>query len=398
MNSLSQLSSQGSATATSPEMEVLLCCARTNMNPLTIERVKGLLKQDIDFMALIGLADRHRVKPLLYHNLNKYAPESIPLSYLQQMQTECRNNSWRNMYLTKELVGILELLEVNGIKAISFKGPVLAASAYGNLSLRQISDLDFLVEEYNFQKAVDLLVAQGYEVMIEVPWEFHLKSSDRAYSIDLHREIVPKHLSCSLSSNYIWENLQTFSLFGTTILNLTPEACLLILCLNGTKDYWQRLNRICDIAELIHANPDLNWQQILEQAEKMGFKRLIFLSLFLARNFLDAEIPDFIWQQVQSDPVVNSLVLLVYKKLFSQTWESSGTVETTLFHIKTRERWQDKAQSFFGLMLLSGWLHPTERDRDVIPLPALLSFLYYLIRPIRILNRYKSILFDYFRN
>lgn len=396
MNSLNQLNSQELATTITPEMEILLCCARTNLNSRTIDRVKGLLKQQIDITALIRLAAQHRVKPLLYHNLNKYASEFIPHSYLQQMQGECRNNSWRNMYLVKELVGILELFKANGIKAISFKGPVLAASAYGNLSLRQISDLDFLVEEHNFQRAVDLLVSQGYELIVQVPWEFHLKRRDRAYSIDLHREIVPKHLSCSLTSSYVWENLELFSFYGTTVQNLTPEACLLIICLNGTKEYWNRLNRICDLAELIQANPDLDWQMVLEQAEKMGFRRLIFLSLLLARNLLDAKIPNFIWKQVQSDPVVNSLVLRVYEKLFSKTWEACGTVETTFFHIKTRERWQDKTRSFFGLMLLSGWLHPTARDRDVIHLPILFSFLYYLIRPIRVFNRYKSVLVDFF--
>lgn len=398
MNISSQLHSQESATAISPEMEILLCCARTNIDPAIIKRVKGLLEQNIDFTALINLAERHRVKTLLYHNLNKYASESIPQSYLQQMQGECRNNSWRNMYLTKELVAILKLFEANEIKAISFKGPVLAASAYGNLSLRQISDLDFLVEEQNFQKAVELLLSQEYKLIVQVPWEFHLKSSDRPYSIDLHREIVPKHLSCSLSSNYIWENLESFSFYGTTIQNLTPEASLLIICLNGTKEYWNRLNRICDLAELIQAHPELDWQRVLEQAEKMGLKRLIFLGLFLAKNLLDTKIPDSIWQQVQSDKVVNSLVLQVYEKLFAATWESCGTVETAFFHIKTRERWRDKTQSFFGLMMLSGWLHPTSKDRDVIPLPAVLSFLYYLIRPIRVLNKYKSIVLDYLRN
>ncbi len=396
MNILNQLNSQESATGISPEMELLLCCARTQLDLTTVDRVRGLLKGDIDFTALFRLAALHRVKPLLYHNITRYFRESIPPSYFRQIQESCRHNSWRNMHLVKELIEILELFKANEIQAFSFKGPVLAASAYGNLSLRQISDLDFLVEEHNFQRAVDLLISQGYELIVRVPWEFHLKRRDRAYSIDLHREIVPKHLSCSLASSYVWENLELFSFYGTTVQNLTPEACLLIICLNGTKEYWNRLNRICDLAELIQANPNLDWQIVLEQAEKMGFRRLIFLSLLLARNLLDAKIPNFIWKQVQSDPVVNSLVLRVYEKLFSKTWEPCGTVETTFFHIKTRERWQDKTRSFLGLMLLSGWLHPTARDRDVIDLPILFSFLYYLIRPIRVFNRYKSVLFDLF--
>lgn len=391
---LSHSVDQELASAVSFEMELLLCCARKELDADTVERVKYLLDREVDLTELTNLTDRHRVQPLLFHNLNKYASRAISQSYLQRIKQECRYNSWRNMNLMNQLSKILKLLEDNKIRVIAFKGPVLAARAYGNLSLRQIKDLDLLIEPGSLEKAVDLLVGLGYKLIVQVPWEFHLESSDGSYSIDLHREIIPQHLSCSKISDYAWENIESISFLGKTIPALTPEACLLILCLNGTKDYWQRLNRICDVAELIRAHPNLDWRQIIEQAEKMGFKRLTFLGLHLAQNLLNAEIPDFVTQEIQSDLKVNSLAIEVDEKLFSRTWKPLYTVETTFFHIRTRERWRDKLQSFFGLMMLSGWLDSTKRELDVIPYPILLSFLYYLIRPIRVFSRYKSIFLD----
>ena len=380
---------------TSPEIELLLCCARTQIDDATAEQINKLVEQEIDWANLLQIADRHRVFPLLTQSLLATCPEAVPPDILARLRHLFHAQGQHNLALTSKLLKILNLFKEHNIDAIPFKGPVLAASAYSNLLLRQNGDLDLLVKESDFQKAIDLLISQGYVQTIQVPWEVHLTYKDGRNSIDLdlHREIVPKHLSCSLSSTYVWTHLESFSLAGKIVSTLSPEASLLILCLNGNKECWRRLNRVCDVAEFIRAHPNLDWPQVMNEAETMGFKRLIFLGLLLAHKLLGVKLPEYIWQQIQSDSVASFLFGQISTQLFSQTGDSAGTVETTFFHIKTRERWQDKVQSFWGLMLLSGWLHPTARDRDVIPLPGALSFLYYLIRPIRVSIRYRKILF-----
>ncbi|MEM8673514.1 MAG: nucleotidyltransferase family protein [Cyanobacteria bacterium P01_G01_bin.67] len=376
-----------------PELEILLSCARITLDEKILQKNKILLQQELNWKYLLKTASYQGILPLLAYNLIMFYSEAIPEIVLSNLKQYLQRNAVDNLLLTQELIAILKLLETNEIAAIPFKGLVLAASVYGDVALRQISDLDILVRSEDFQVAVELFVSLGYQAKVQVPWECHL-IKENGVNIDLHREIVPKHLSSSLSSDYIWQHLEPISLARTNVLTLNPEANLLILSLNGTKECWQSLSRICDVAELIRTYPNLNWQQVMEQGKSMGFERVIFLSLFLARNLLDAKIPDFIWQQMELDPVLPQLIIRVYDKLFSEPSDLAGTVETTLFHIKTRERWQDKVQSAFGLMKLSGWLHPTKRDRQLIPLPGLFSFLYYLIRPIRVLIRYRSVLFN----
>ena len=393
MTTLTQLSERAPAGVTRPEIELLLCCARTCVDPETAERIRTLVQENLDWRYLVQTSLDHRVMPLLYQNLNATCSESVPQPILVELLNHFQVNAASNLFLTTELLKLLNLFEANDMTAIPFKGPVLAASAYGNLSLRQFGDLDLLVEECNFEKAVELLTCNGYQLTLQLPWEFHLTSNDGSYSIDLHREFAHKNHSFSPISRDIWEHLEPCSLVGTTVSTLTPETCLLILLLNGNRECWRSLNRLCDVAELIHAHPHMDWQQVMEQAEKMSCKRLIFLGLLLARNLLGTSFPELIWQQVQSDSVANSLALQVQEQLFSEICQPLGPVEETFFYIKTRERWQDKAQYFFGLIHHSG-LHPTARDRDVIPLPARLSFLYYLIRPFRVFIRYWKILFN----
>jgi Uncharacterised nucleotidyltransferase len=71
-------------------------------------------------------------------------------------------NALRNVFLAGTLLKLLRLLEAHGIAALPYKGPVLAALAYGNVAFRQFGDLDLLVRPQDADRAKALLWAQGY--------------------------------------------------------------------------------------------------------------------------------------------------------------------------------------------------------------------------------------------
>lgn len=397
MKTLSKLDTQNQSTNTCPETELVFCCARTQIDSATAERIKTLVEQDINWEYLLKIANWHGVMPLLYWSLKNSCPESIPQAQLDYLRKAFQANSYRNLVLTQQLIQLLGFLEKHEIPALPFKGPLLAASIYGNLSLRRISDLDILVHQQDFQKAADLLVDRGYEYWLEakVKWECHLVKNDGISNIDLHCEIVPKHLSCAISNNYWWDSLEKFSLAGNVVPNLSPEAWFLIISLNGTKECWKSLNRICDVAEVLRAYPNMDWNKILQQAKKLGFQRLIFVAIILAKNLLEAPVPESLWQQIQKDAFSNTLATQISQQLFVESNERILEVHRTLFHIKTRERPQDKVRIFMDLMNYSGWLALTEKDLNFVSLPKSLYFLYYFIRPIRILNKYRKPLLKY---
>ncbi|BAZ11075.1 hypothetical protein NIES4071_29000 [Calothrix sp. NIES-4071] len=381
----------------SPELELLLCCTRTKIDDKIAERIKILVKQDIDWQYLVQTAMTHGVMPLLYWNLKNTCPESVPNHALNFIRKVAQHNSGNNLILTQELVNVLRLFQTHQIPALPFKGPLLATSVYGNLSLRYISDLDILVSQENFQKAADLLVAQGYKYCEEanVRWESHLIKDDGIHNIDLHCEIVPRHLSCSISENYWWENTEPFSLAGLTVPNLLPEAQFFLICLNGNKECWKSLNRICDVAEVIRAYPQMDWQEILDKADKLRCKRLVALALFLAKDLLQAPVPEAVLERIQLYPKVKVLAQQITQQLFVESNERILEVHRCLFHIKTRENLQSKIQVLVDLMNYSGWLQPTEKDLDLVKLPKNFYFLYYLVRPIRVFQKYQRTLLEY---
>src|SRR5689334_10479117 len=128
-----------------PEVALLLSCARTEISPETAGRIRAFIQNGIDWTALIREATYHEVVPLLYHSLQTTCPEAVPEPVLAQLRTVFQATAWYNLCLTGELLTLLDLFATQGIAAIPYKGPILAAAVYGNLALRTFRDLDILV-------------------------------------------------------------------------------------------------------------------------------------------------------------------------------------------------------------------------------------------------------------
>lgn len=70
MTTLIQPSVKTSALTTRPELDLLLCCARTRVDAETAEHIKTLVQENIEWRYLVQTSLRHGVMSLLYQNLN----------------------------------------------------------------------------------------------------------------------------------------------------------------------------------------------------------------------------------------------------------------------------------------------------------------------------------------
>lgn len=80
----------------------------------------------------------------------------------------------------------------------------------------------------------------------------------------------PKHIIFPLNPDNILNNIESILVSDVNIPCLAIETLLVVLCLNYSKDHWIRLKMICDIAELIKRNQNLNWEKIIEQAIQLN--------------------------------------------------------------------------------------------------------------------------------
>ena len=387
---LSHLQNSVPAAATRPELELLLCCARTHVDPKTAKRINNLVQQDIDWAYLIQTAKCHKVMPLLYSSLKSSCSKAVPLNILDQLQNFIQANTQKNLFLTRELLALLELFELHKISAIPYKGPVLAASVYGSLALRQFVDLDILVPKRQYLKAQELLMSQGYSPPPQnnVDWERSFVHAYKKVGIDLHQGITPSYLPFPIDFEALWERLEPISLAGTRVKCLSPEDLLIVLCVQLAKDsQWtaEVLIKICDIAELIHGHQKLDWDRVWQQCVKLGSKRMLLFSLYVVRELLKTDVPDSMLKKMQADTVAKEASAQVCKELFNRSEESfrERTFKERIYLRKLgKERWQDKLR--YAII-------PNEKDLELLPLPKCLFFFYYLLRPLRLIGKHFQI-------
>ena len=380
------------------ENDLLLQCVRSYINPSESKFIEGVVSQDLDWEYVLQAAVKHRVMPLLYHSLHTLRPNGVPKPILDRLQKMFQSNARRNLFLSGELLKLLKLLETQGISAISFKGPVLSIYAYDNLSLRQYLDLDILVRKSDILRAKALLLSNGYRAWpgktgedkashLEAKHAFVLVPESPTYSVDLHWTIARRHYSYSLGDEILWEHVELLPFGGRQIFTFRPEKMILVLAAHGSKHSWQQLGWICDIAQLVRSRPELDWQQVLREAQKAKCLRELFLALQLAKNLIAAPVPASTWQVATTYPGVRAATDRVTRQLFRGEqplllWRLNRLV--FLFRLKQRAR--DALVFLWHELRLTMTLN--SKDYNSAPLPVGFSFLYYIIRPIRLAVSY----------
>jgi hypothetical protein len=353
IDTLPRLSAEASVAEMRPEIQLLLCCARTHVDSERAEEMKTLLRGDIDWAFVHQTALQHRVIPLLYWNLHATCPEAVPETILDQLQRSFRAITMRNLFLVRELLTLLSMLEAHGITAIPYKGPVLTTSVYGSLALRQFKDLDILVRERDAARAKDLLLSQGYRLQhrTSATYEalfrrfrqtYDLMREDDQVLVELHWNIISWPVFFPATSMSLWEHRERVSLADRPVWTLAPEDVLALLCVHGAKHHWERLAMICDVAELVRTYPELNWQRVLEQTSRLGGVRMLYLGLFLAHDLLGATVPEDIRRQMHADPVVRSLADRVRGWLFAGPDNLLRTLQQHAFYLRLGEHIRDR--------------------------------------------------------
>jgi Uncharacterised nucleotidyltransferase len=374
-----------------PEVRLLLDCARTCVDAQRASRIKSLVSEGIEWAVLIRIAHEHGVMPLLYRNLNRVCLDEVPRPILRELREHFYANAGHNLLLTEELLKVLQLLEAHGIPCISYKGPVLATAIYDNVTFREFSDLDILVRERDYKVAQLLFIAQEYRLTKEFEYESTLVDATGKITVDLHKRMTARQFSCPLNFEYLSGRLQRIAVDGTDVSTLSPEDTLLMLAIQITKDTGSRyfqLAKICDMAELLRAYPRLDFAQLLRQARRLGGERMLLYSLRLANNLLGTVLPQEIVSEMRFHPAIDGLVEYARRQLFEGAGRTvADQPAADHFRWDVRERLRDKLYPYY-LRYVTDVVVPCELDRRFLPLPRELSFLYYFIRPVRLIGKH----------
>ena len=112
-----------------------------------------------DWDALIQHAILQGVAPLVAVRSRALA---IPTAVRERLESLYRANAMRNLRLAAEEARLCSALNSAGLRHWTLKGPGLSERLYGDIGVRQISDLDLLIEPASLARADALLASLGF--------------------------------------------------------------------------------------------------------------------------------------------------------------------------------------------------------------------------------------------
>ncbi len=379
-----------------PEAELLLCCARLDLRPGDRERIMGLLQSGFDWAYLLEMASRHGLRPLLYRHLNAIAAAAVPKAIFAELWGRYETTRRRNQEMAKELLRVLKLLDANGIAAIPYKGPALAASTYGDLALREFGDLDILLRPQDILPAKALLLAQGYRpkyplkpaveaAFLRSPGQYHLVlvHGASAVMLELHWMTDPDYPVGSIADGEWWAALGIADLLDGKVRCFPTRELLLILCLHGTRHYWASVGGLVDVAELIRQRRETDWAWIMATAQELGCERRLAVGLHLAQCLLGTPLPEEIRRRIAQNPAARNLATSMAGTLFAADFGEMSSFARLRLNLSLYERTHQKFRHCVNNLLAPGLVEWSQW-----PLPRALFLLYVPMRVIRLIKKY----------
>jgi putative nucleotidyltransferase-like protein len=386
-----------------PEARLIVHCSRLHFDPAAAERTAELLQGPIDWAAVLRLALAQGVVPLVHRALTPLGPSRVPGSVLEELGRQTAAAATQNAALARELLRLLRLFAAH-VRVISYKGPELVQGSYGDLGLRPFGDLDLLVHPRDVALAETLLEREGYErdrtYYLTFTWEYFFArpaGPGPRLGVDLHWRICPPHDPAPSAFDELWARSERIAVYGEPVPSLSAEDLLITLGIKFAVDCagWKpRIVQLCDSAALIRRRPDLDWDAALGRARAAGGLRMLLLQLLMVNRLLNVALPQRVLDLIERDGTAQRLADRVSARLFlGEDFMPVPDPQSldTGFYLSTRERLRDKAAylRLVGAGLVRQLVRPSARDRAFVRLPASLDYLYYLVRPMRVLWQWR---------
>jgi len=382
---------------------LITCCQVERSDAETGFILNYLSKKDEDqLLNLISLSTRHGILPLVYKAIKKISTQdenTVPATFLTELKAHYMSISQRNMLMSAELIRIMKLLEDNGIEALAFKGPTLSQMAYGDITLRQYSDLDILVSEKNIYRVAQLMVNQNYEPMNSIEFlnnsaKLHVEKNYEFYGrkngikVEIHWRLINTSFLKKFKNHDVFSKHDTVSINNKPLPTLDTRILLLYLCNHGASHMWERLEWIVDIDRIIKSKGDSwDWDEILKLASTLQSKTTLLLGIGLSKKLFNTKLPPQIERQIHKQSIFTliSFILTTLNSDLIHQDHTSHKKNYKVFQFNLTLQDSLSTQTGFIIHTLFGY---SDRDVMMVNLPKSLYFLYYPLRIIRIIKKY----------
>jgi hypothetical protein len=378
-----------------PERRLVIICARLELEPFHRVEVEALLEEHLDWHQIVQHARLHSVAPLLHHHLRDAPAGAIPDHARGDHLRLHHRAAFQNRLYEQENALLLEVFRQASIPTLVPKGISIVEHVYGDLGLRPLIDLMFLVSPEKVTDVKKALVGCGYLrdrprpvhglYRWSCPQLIYKRCGAMHFAALVVWDLVSWPRLHGFDTRRVWPRARRATVSGQPTLVLSPEDLVLYLCqmadnhghFNRVARHelrpadllftdWtnNRLVRFTDLHEVIryHAG-ELSWELLVERARESDLNGAAWATLRLAAALLGTEIDDSVLEELRPAGVSSSLRRRIFAALVAS--ESRD-------HARCRRRrlgqWWRSRRPYTQILLgrLLGWVEISFPDRDAL--------------------------------
>lgn len=311
-----------------PEHTLLCNLIRSRVLPSTLAAVRAQAGR-VDWCGLLDTAEAHGVSELLLAPLQA-ANMSVPDRIVARIERRIVSVTAVNLGRTIQAARLIDHLSAHSIRALTFKGPTLAAAMYGHLGLRSCADIDLLVHPRDVARLRPLLLAEGYRL----PPRARRRGGSLVYGlypaagrddtllppepglapVDVHVGFATWRQGIRLDIDRLFERAITIEIAGAIVPTLCERDLLMALCIHGMMHGWSVVRHIRDIDAV--ARQIGNWDTVADDARSARLQRTLHVALLVSHGVLGTELPPRVLERAKEDGRAVAVANGVAKRLF----------------------------------------------------------------------------------
>lgn len=377
-------------TSFDPEWSLLLTACSAAPAEKNTEKIRHSLQRPIRWPLLFERADRHGVQPQLYESLQA-VEDAVPAGERKLLAQAYQTNLHKNLFLSRELIRIMDCLSASNVEVFPYKGLALAEMVYGDIARRQSGDIDLLIRPSDLARIREAIHPLGYAPHSPLSADAERASLKSGYEcsfdgaagpnlLELQWAIQPRFYAIDFDMEVLFRRAVTVAVSGRSMKTLRPPDLVLVLCAHAAKHVWGRLVWLCDIARLIE-QPSLDWDEIASAANHLGIARILRITLRLAHRMLGAAIPPA-EGMVEGDTALRGLAEKIEAEIARDSPYNVESVAYFRLMMQLRERPMDRLRFLNRLVFTPG-----PGDWNAVRFPGPLFPLYRLVRLSRLAAR-----------
>lgn len=289
----------------SPASQLILSSAKLEPSVSELERLNDLIPQIENWDGLVAEIIARQTAPLFLKKLPLLTNRNlIPADAITKLQQAYYRSLSRGMVLYSTFEKVAEAFCIAGIQVVVLKGIYLSEWLYGDIALRQFSDMDLLVKKEDALQCLSILKNLGFKPSDAAVTEFISSQSEIVHyapmvlnniSVEVHIKLHRQSKHYDIKIDAFLSNAEKLLLRNKPVYGLELHDLLIHLCVHLDKHFrggHVQFTSFNDIVNLLEKfKNEIDWTLLAQRSAYHACEQTVFKFLVLIHKFYNAALP-----------------------------------------------------------------------------------------------------------